>query len=152
MGPLGRIIDTLEDEPYEHNFHMVVVGDQEKAFERVGHNWLDQMLRNWRFPTWVCNIFRFLVMWRSIRAIIAGQMGAPRILRRGIGMGEPASPFLWTICFDPIVLLIVAVSGCVAPTFVDDVALFVKGSRHAARTQFALLATTKAVGLAVTAH
>eukprot|EP00972_Heterocapsa_arctica_P010313 1515321-Heterocapsa_arctica.AAC.1 len=69
----------------------VVLADQSKAFERMGLAWLRLVLDAWDFPAWVRESLLALVSGRGVRACIAGGMGAIRAIRRGLGMGGPAS-------------------------------------------------------------
>eukprot|EP00974_Lingulodinium_polyedra_P001396 131912-Lingulodinium_polyedra.AAC.1 len=60
MGPSGRPLATLCREeqrgaPFIAHCPAVTFADQEKAFERVGHVWLGQVLRRWRVLVWLLN-------------------------------------------------------------------------------------------------
>eukprot|EP00975_Prorocentrum_lima_P040550 8514380-Prorocentrum_lima.AAC.1 len=54
-----------------------------------------------------------------------------RPLARGLGMGSPISLLLWVLCFDPLVHALQDATGAAAPTYVDDMAVLLRGPREA---------------------
>jgi len=69
--------------------------DQSEAFERIDWKWLAEVLRRWALPDWLRHAALALVTNRAVVWLEAGKVGRARALRRGIGMGGPASPLLW---------------------------------------------------------
>eukprot|EP00974_Lingulodinium_polyedra_P005787 549139-Lingulodinium_polyedra.AAC.1 len=60
MGPSGQPLAALckkeqQSAPLIAHCPAVTLADQEKAFERIGHAWLGQVLRRWRVPAWLLN-------------------------------------------------------------------------------------------------
>jgi hypothetical protein len=138
--------DALEGEPAVH------LDDQSKAFERVGHLWLLLVLQAWRMPLWCIRSFLGLCMLRLVQACILGRLGPLRLVRRSIGMGGPASPFLWCLAFDPIVVAVAMTVGLVPPTYVDDLAALAFGPAQVRRAQLFLVAVGSVAGLATEMH
>ena len=77
LGPLAGVIDDLSGEhnPLNGDDDAVFLADQEKAFERVGHAWLQCVMDAWDFPPWVKAAFNFLMKNRSVRSVIGGKLG-----------------------------------------------------------------------------
>ena len=120
--------------------------DQEKAFEHISLEWIEQVLRGWQAPEWVISVAIALTAQRCVQGTVGGRPGPTHRTHRSIGMGGPASMLLWNIGYDPIVE---AVGG---PTFVDDLAALTTGPTATLRAQFFLLAAGLAAGLRVAAH
>ena len=75
-----------------------------------------------------------------------------RFLRRGVGMGGPASLFTWALCFDPVSWIAMVAAGCKNLLYVDDLLGKVKGPGQTLLLYLALLASTHAAGLRVEDH
>eukprot|EP00969_Alexandrium_andersonii_P299413 13237626-Alexandrium_andersonii.AAC.1 len=75
-GPLGRCPAAL-------------FADQSKAFERIGHRWLREVLVGWGLPVWARGALLAMVELRSVVAPLAGSLGPERHLARSVGMGGP---------------------------------------------------------------
>eukprot|EP00974_Lingulodinium_polyedra_P035886 3443802-Lingulodinium_polyedra.AAC.1 len=70
MGRSGRPLAALCKEeqigaPVVAHCPAVTLVDQEKAFERIGHDWLGQVLRRWHVPAWLLNTACPLVCGRT---------------------------------------------------------------------------------------
>eukprot|EP00974_Lingulodinium_polyedra_P012869 1248682-Lingulodinium_polyedra.AAC.1 len=46
----------------------VTPADQEKAFERIGHAWIRDVLQGWRLPDWAMNVACALICGRCVAA------------------------------------------------------------------------------------
>ena len=75
------------DDPLLADVPAVVFEDQSKAFERMPHAWLVEVLRRWRMPRWLIRGLLDQVFRRAVRAGLRGRLGEMRVLLRGIGMG-----------------------------------------------------------------
>ena len=104
-------------------------------------------LHSWDLPLPTICAFLFCCTGRSVCSSIFGQIGPPRRLLRSVGMGGPASPFLWAIGFDPILHFLCAVLQCDSPTYVDDLAALIRGPAQLLLAQVSLLALSKLAGL-----
>eukprot|EP00972_Heterocapsa_arctica_P103055 15186574-Heterocapsa_arctica.AAC.1 len=71
----------------------------------------------WNFPSWIRRALLATIVGRSVRSVIAGTLSLRRLLARGLGMGGPASPFLWNLAYDPIVFALQAATGVIPPTY-----------------------------------
>eukprot|EP00974_Lingulodinium_polyedra_P045443 4357754-Lingulodinium_polyedra.AAC.1 len=70
MGPSGQPLAVLGRNeqaraPLVAHCPAVTLADQEKAFERIGHDWLGQVLRRWQVPAWLLNTACALVCDRA---------------------------------------------------------------------------------------
>ena len=79
------------------------LADRSKAFERLSLAWLVKALHSWKMPLWVMCAFLCIVYGRGVRAIIRGKLGFLRLIQCGLGMGGPASAFLWKFAYDALV-------------------------------------------------
>ena len=79
-------------------------------------------------------------------------IGQARRLLRGVGMGGPASPFIWALCYDPIIWLVSRVARCRSPTYVDDLAANICGPRQALAAQLVLLSASRLASLTILTH
>eukprot|EP00974_Lingulodinium_polyedra_P099531 9640291-Lingulodinium_polyedra.AAC.1 len=43
----------------------VALADQDKAFERIGHTWLRDVLHGWQLPEWALNVACALICGRA---------------------------------------------------------------------------------------
>jgi hypothetical protein len=73
-------------------------------------------------------------------------------LRRGVGIGGPASPLLWNASYDPIVWAVATASGAPCPTYVDDLAALVESVRQFRLALAMLLTASPLAGLNVEIH
>eukprot|EP00969_Alexandrium_andersonii_P225159 9944349-Alexandrium_andersonii.AAC.1 len=62
-------------------------------------------------------------------------------------MGGTPSPLLRALVYDPIISVVADSTGCVTPTFVDDVSAKVRGPAQTAATELAPVAASAAAGL-----
>eukprot|EP00975_Prorocentrum_lima_P015247 3232451-Prorocentrum_lima.AAC.1 len=95
----------------------ILFADQAKAFERIPWDWTRDVLSGWNAPPWATTAVCGLVCNRSIRTMLAGRLGPPRMLARGLGMGSPLSLFLWVAGYDPLIEALQSAVGTHTPTF-----------------------------------
>ena len=67
-------------------------------------------------------------------------------------MGGPASPFLWNLAYDPIVVAVADGTDAPCPTYVDDLCGLATGPAHANRILVLLTAAGHAAGLRMDMH
>eukprot|EP00972_Heterocapsa_arctica_P100565 14827750-Heterocapsa_arctica.AAC.1 len=106
----------------------------------------------WNFPKWVRRALLATIIGRSVRSVIAGTLSFRRRLARGLGMGGPASPFLWNLAYDPIACSLRAAAGIIPPTYVDDLAALAHGAEYAMRAEVCLVVAGKLAGLHTDNH
>ena len=73
-------------------------------------------------------------------------------LLRGLGMGGPASPFLWNLGFDPIIWALSVATGAPVPTYVDYLSALISGLRQMLEVQVLLVAIIRVAGLQIDLH
>eukprot|EP00969_Alexandrium_andersonii_P323323 14285480-Alexandrium_andersonii.AAC.1 len=71
-------------------------------------------------PDWIIRCLWSLVSERAVRAAGEGDLGPIRALARSIGMGGPASPLLWALAYDPVIVGTSDTARAPTPTCVDD--------------------------------
>ena len=125
--------------------------DQAKAFEYLSHDWIRQVVSSWSLPGWAC---AFLVSMAEGRRLIGNPRPKKpgRFLRRGVGMGGPASLFTWALCFEPVAWIAMVAAGCSNLLYVDDLLGKVRGPGQTLLLYMALLAATHTAGLKVEDH
>ena len=101
-GPCDAVCGGCHD-PALARMPAATLADQSKAFERLSVAWLVKVLHGWQMPLWVICAFLCLIYSKEVRAIIRGKPGLLRLLECKLGMGGPASPFLWNLAYDPLV-------------------------------------------------
>jgi hypothetical protein len=95
----------------------------------------------------LCVIFN-----RGVRAIIRGKHGILRFLQCGLGMGGPASPFLWNLAHDPLVTGLAVTLRIACLTYVDDLCALTVGLVQVTRLFLLFLAAGQAAGLVTDVH
>ena len=130
----------------------MLFADQSKAFERVSHPWLNEVLRRWGVPDWLRRAVMALVAGRAVRGVVCGRLGPRRVLYCSIGMGGTASAVVWCIAYDPVVAAVAEVTESRCPTYVDDMAALVYGPRRAWAAELTLVSAAKCAGLVVEGH
>ncbi|KAL2080693.1 hypothetical protein ACEWY4_024486 [Coilia grayii] len=93
--------------------------DQEKAFDRVDHRFLFQVLRRMGFVPGFWGCVRLLYGGAVSRLRIGGSLFAPVAQRGGVSQGCPLSPLLYVLYIEP---LVARLRG--DPAFADDLTLF----------------------------
>ena len=94
---------------------------------------------------------RLVAEW-GVAWMVNGRPSQTQRLRRGLGMGGPASPLLWAARYDPIVWAVSVTAPCPCPTYVDDLAALIESSAIFRRCLVVLLAASALAGLLVETH
>jgi len=85
---------------------MVALLDFEKAFDRVDHSYLLQVLRHYGFPTVFVDMVRVIYSDRRSKILVNGHLSRSFPLRRGVLQGDPLSPLLFVIALEPMCQLL----------------------------------------------
>ena len=83
--------------------HWLLFIDQQKAFDRVNHNFLELTLKNMNFDTKFTNLIQNLFSNQKAHIIEAGDISRPFRVERGVRQGDPLSPLLYILAFEPLI-------------------------------------------------
>ncbi|MFM7989522.1 MAG: reverse transcriptase domain-containing protein, partial [Candidatus Fonsibacter sp.] len=103
----------------------IVFADQSKAFERLSHPWMAEVLRRWGLPRWLLIGLLDQAVGRQVRSPL-GVSFIGGSLSCGVGMGGTAST-LWNVCYDPILSFVERVAQVTVDAYVDDCAILTHG-------------------------
>lgn len=81
--------------------------DQEKAYDRVSLDYLQQVLRIFGFPLSIIYCINRLMGDNLIRISINGHLSSEVAKLRGLKQGDPLSPVLYNLAFEPFLLSII---------------------------------------------
>ncbi|KAJ8656559.1 hypothetical protein O0I10_007636 [Lichtheimia ornata] len=90
------------------NTSVAVFLDQEKAYDRVHPEYLRRVMTHFGFPTSLINSLSMLFFNTKIHVSVNGWLGSPFIQARGLRQGDPLSPLLFNIAFEPFLRSILA--------------------------------------------
>lgn len=92
----------------ESSASVAVLLDQEKAYDRVHPDYLCEVLQRFGFPATIVQTLRSLFFDTSISLSINGFLGKSFTQRRGLRQGDPLSPLLFNLAFEPFLRCILA--------------------------------------------
>jgi hypothetical protein len=85
----------------------VVVGlDQEKAYDKIDHEYLLTVLEQMRFPHKFGKLVKTLYTDAQTRVMINGELSQPFTVKRGVRQGDPLSCLLFNLAIEPLACLI----------------------------------------------
>ena len=104
-GVLGRTIfsnlhlvrDVLDFIDKTNEPAILVTLDQEKAFDRVDHDFMLRVLRKFGFGPSFCHWVEIFYTHAFSRILVNGALSSPVYLRRGVRQGCPLSPLLYVL-------------------------------------------------------
>ena len=76
--------------------------DQEKAYDRVHPDYLRQVLLRFKFPPTIVQSICTLFFTTHLRINVNGHLSKPVLQRRGLRQGDPISPVLFNLAFEPL--------------------------------------------------
>jgi hypothetical protein len=82
--------------------------DQEKAYDRVHPTYVRQVLLRFGFPSSLVSCLCSLFFGTQISLSINGWLGAPIPQSRGLRQGDPLSPLLFNLAYEPLLRSILA--------------------------------------------
>ncbi|PPQ66475.1 hypothetical protein CVT24_007049, partial [Panaeolus cyanescens] len=80
----------------------IICLDQEKAYDKIRHDYLWEVLKAFNFPTKFINMIQNLYANAHTRVMINGVMSNPFQVRRGVRQGDPLSCLLFNLAIEPL--------------------------------------------------
>jgi hypothetical protein len=75
--------------------------DQEKAYDRINATYLTAVLKKFKCPEHLITCIDNLFLSTTIRINVNGHSSQPVAQKRGLCQGNPLSPALFNLAFDP---------------------------------------------------
>lgn len=89
-------------DPVEDEDGMIVALDQEKAYDKISHNYLWATLRQFRIPESFIRSVQTLYESAETRVMINGCLSSPYRVTRGVRQGDPLSCLLFDLAIEPL--------------------------------------------------
>jgi exonuclease III len=103
---IQRLDDMMHHIKTQSPAAIVALLDFEKAFDRVGHDFLCQVLELYGFPSTFVDIVRVIYSKRRSRILVNGHLSTSFVINRGVLQGDPLSPLLFVLCLEPMCQLL----------------------------------------------
>jgi ribonuclease HI/exonuclease III len=84
----------------------IVALDQEKAYDRIRHDYLWEVLKAFRIPQPFINVVKALYQNASTRVAINGVLSSPFKVTRGVRQGDPLSCPLFDLAIEPLACML----------------------------------------------
>jgi hypothetical protein len=84
----------------------VIALDQEKAYDRISHDYLWRTLEAFEMPQYFIKTMKALYKSVQTTVMINGERGSPFPVNRGVRQGDPISCFLFDIGIEPLACMI----------------------------------------------
>src|SRR5260363_16672 len=96
------ILTTLRSHRESYDQHWLLLIDQAKAFDRVKHDYLKGVLKKMNFHAQFIEIVGNLFVNQETYIIGNNELSRPFKVGRGVRQGDPLSPLLYVIAFEPL--------------------------------------------------
>ena len=81
---------------------LIVALDQEKAYDKIDHQYLWRTLETFQIPPYFINTVKSLYATAKTRIMINGEMSLPWQIIRGVRQGDPLSCLLFDLAIEPL--------------------------------------------------
>src|SRR6185295_7540263 len=98
------IITTLRNQDDQTLSHWLILLDQQKAFDRMSHKFIIQVLEKMNFDNNFIKIVKTLFSLQVAHIADSGRLSEPIRVERGVRQGDPLSPLLYVLAFNPLIL------------------------------------------------
>lgn len=88
------------------NLSIVVALDQEKAYDKVDHEYLLTVLERMRLPAKFGNLVKVLYADAKTQVMVNGELSKPFVVTRGVRQGDPLSCLLFNLAIEPLASLL----------------------------------------------
>jgi hypothetical protein len=103
----GLVVNNLRDYCRARKLkHVGILLDQEKAYDRIHPTYLEAVLERFGFPQQVIQCIVGLFFSTNISLNINGYISNPIAQGRGLRQGDPLSPLLFNLAFEPLLCTI----------------------------------------------
>jgi ribonuclease HI/exonuclease III len=117
----------------------IIALDQEKAYDRIAHDYLWETLEKFKFPTHFINTIKTLYKSATTIVTINDVLGNPIKIERGVRQGDPMSCILYDLAIEPLAAAIRKselkgfqakgqTERLIASLFADDTLVYMKES------------------------
>jgi hypothetical protein len=84
-----------------NNTNIGLLINQEKAYDRINTTYLTAVLKKFKFPKHLITCIDHLFFSTTIRINVNSHLSQPVTQKRGLCQGDPLSPALFNLAFDP---------------------------------------------------
>ena len=121
--------------------HYITFLDFEKAYDRIEHHYLLDVLKKFNFGNYIVNMIKILYQSQRSQLMINGYLTKPIYNSRGVRQGDPLSPLLFILALEPLAINLNANQELGIPIpqsstrqtnlmFADDTTLFSSSLKH----------------------
>jgi exonuclease III len=98
------VITVMRNQNDNSKQHWMLFVDQQKAFDRINHEFLEIVLEKMNFNTSFIAVIKNLFANQEAHILDSGQLSKSFRVERGVRQGDPISPLLYILAFEPLLL------------------------------------------------
>jgi hypothetical protein len=98
------IITIMRNQQDSSKQHWMLFLDQQKAFDRTSHEFLELVLEKMNFNSKFISLVKNLFTNQEAHILEAGELSKSFRIERGVRQGDPLSPLLYILAFEPLLL------------------------------------------------